>query len=377
MPNDGQMVPREEHASPEGDLNRQRRLHVSDVEIVLVGDAFVGRPDPDTAFDSARHLLADADIAFCNLETVVADPEYLAPEDRDPHPRTDEWKLAYYARAGFNVVNLANNVTMWHGIAPFLRCLDLLDESGIVHGGGGRTLDEARRPAVIERNGTKVAFVCRTSVGLPEAAATRERGGIAHYRVTTYYEPRFRVHQVPGSPPIIHTVPDRGEDRAALDEDIRSARAQADVVIVSWHWGVSPASGGRGELMGYQTEMGHFAIDAGADMVAGHHPHVLQPIEVYNGKPILYSLGNFVHDLRYGQRTTSFPAMLTRCLVTDGKIRRVSLVPGWYEGNGPPEFFRTAEAPQTVQHIRDISAPFGTRFDVSEETLDVVLETAG
>lgn len=350
---------------------------MSDVSIVMVGDTFVGRPDPDTAFDTARHLLADADIAFCNLETVVADPGYLAPDDHDSHPRTDEWKLAAYARAGFNVVNLANNVTTWHGLGAFFRCLDVLDEAGIVHGGGGRTLAEARRPAIIERNGTRVAFVCRTSVGAPEAAATPERGGVAHYRVATYYEPRMRVHHVPGSPPIIHTVPDHGEDRDALEEDIRAAREQADVVIVSWHWGVSSASGGTGKLMDYQTEMARFAIDAGADLVAGHHPHVLQPIEVYRGKAILYCLGNLVHDMHYGERTTSYPAMLTRCLVTDGRIRRVSLFPGWYEGNGPPEFSAPAQARETVQHIQSISAPFGTRFEVGADALDVVLESAG
>ena len=347
---------------------------MGDVEIVLVGDAFVGRPDPDTAFDTARHLLADADIAFCNLETVVADPEYLAPDDHDHHPRTDEWKLASYTRAGFNVVNLANNITTWHGLGALYRCIDVLDEAGIVHGGAGRTLAEARRPAIIERNRTRVAFVCRTCVGVPEHAATPERGGVARYHVTTYYEPRLRVHHVPGSPPIIHTVPDRGEDRAALEEDIQAARQEADVVIVSWHWGVSAASGGTGELMDYQTEMGRFSIDAGADLVVGHHAHVLQPIEVYRGKPILYGLGNLVHDLHFGERSAKAHAALTRCSVRDGTIRRVSLVPGSYEGNGPPEFFRTADAPQTVQHIRDISAPFGTRFDVGEETIDLVLE---
>ena len=69
--------------------------------------------------------------------------------------------------------------------------------------------------------------------------------------------------------------------------------------------------------------------------------------------------------------------MLTRCLVTDGRIRRVSLVPGWYEGNGPPEFSAPARASETVRHIQDISAPFGTRFEMSGDALDVVLEPAG
>ena len=117
--------------------------------MVLVGDTFVGRPDPDSAFATARHLLKEADIAFCNLETVVADAKYLAPHDHDHHPRTDEWMFDSYVRAGFNVMNLANNPSTWHGLDPFLRCLDVLDTAGIVYGGGGRNLTEARKPAII------------------------------------------------------------------------------------------------------------------------------------------------------------------------------------------------------------------------------------
>ena len=125
---------------------------VSDVNMVLVGDTFVGRPDPDSAFATARHLLKDVDIAFCNLETVVADAKYLAPHDHDHHPRTDESMFDSYVRAGFNVMNLANNPSTWHGLDPFLRCLDVMDKAGIVRGGGGRNISEARKPAIIERN---------------------------------------------------------------------------------------------------------------------------------------------------------------------------------------------------------------------------------
>lgn len=343
--------------------------------MVLVGDAFVGRPDPDSAFATARHLIKEADIAFCNLETVVADAKYLAPYDRDHHPRTDEWMFDSYVRAGFNIMNLANNPSTWHGIDPFVRCLDVLDSAGVVRGGGGRNLAEARKPAIIERKGTKVAFVCRASVCDPlTAAATDERPGIAYYPVQTFYEPRLRVHHVPGSPPIVHTIPDRGAHRAALEEDIRRARKEADVVVVSWHWGVSPTTGGTGDLVQYQIEMGRFAIDAGADMVAGHHSHVLQPIEVYKGKPILYSLGNFVHDLHYGKRhNVMFPAMLARCRIRAGKIDRLAFVPGLYKGNGPPEFFKPPEAPDLVGDIQKISARFGTRFEIGADDVAVVL----
>lgn len=352
---------------------------MSDVKMVLVGDTNVGRPDPDSAFASALHLLQDADIRFCNLETVVADAKYLAPYDRSPLPRADEWMFASYLRADFNVMNQANNPNTYHGLDALVRSLEILDQAGVVHGGAGRNLAEARKPAIIERNGTRVAFVCRTSVGTPEMAATPDSPGVARYPVHTLYEAPARVHSNPGLPPIVHTIPDRGEHRTALEEDIREARKQADVVIVSWHWGLSPfqvhpgAGTGEVEVMDYQKEMGRFAIDAGADMVVGHHPHLPQPIEVYKGKPILYSLANFVHDLATF-REMSFMAILVRCLIRDGKIHRLSFIPGTIQGHGPPDFTPPRQSPEVVQRIREISAPFGTRFEVGEEDVTVVLD---
>ena len=347
---------------------------MTDVQMVLVGDTYVQRPDPESAFRAVLPFTKAADIAFCNLETVIADKSYISPHDRDPRPRTDEEILRYYLDAGFNVMNLANNPSMYHGVDPFLRCLDLLDEAGVVHGGGGRNLEEARRPALIERNGTRVAFVCRASVCAVDAPATADRGGIARFRVATAYEARPRIHEVPGSPPLIHTIPN-AEDRASLEQDISVAREQADVVVVSWHWGISPATGGAGELVGYQTEMGRFAIDVGADLVVGHHPHVLQPIEVYKGKAILYCIGNYVHDLgSFGRR--ALMAMLVRCLIRDGKIQRLSFVPGMIDGHGPPAFLRPADRSDVVQHMANISAPFGTQFEVGEEDVSVVLASS-
>jgi poly-gamma-glutamate synthesis protein (capsule biosynthesis protein) len=346
--------------------------------MVLVGDTNVGRPDPDSAFASALHLLRDADIRFCNLETVLADARYLSPYDRVTLPRTDESALASYLKAGFNVMNQANNPNTYHGLDALVRSLEVLDKAGVVHGGAGRNLAEARKPAIIERKGTKVAFVCRTSVGTPEMAATIDTPGVARYPVHTLYEAPARVHSNPGLLPIVLTIPDRGEHRTALEEDIRAAREQADVVIVSWHWGLSPdqvhpgAGPGEVEVMDYQKEMGRFAIDSGADMVLGHHPHQPQPIEVYKGKPIFYSLANFVHDLA-GFRERTFMAFLVRCLIRDGKIHRLSFIPGTIHGHGPPDFTRPSRSPEVVKRISEMSSPFGTRFEVGEEDVVVVL----
>ncbi|MEE8443285.1 MAG: CapA family protein [Dehalococcoidia bacterium] len=354
---------------------------MSDVKMVMIGDTNVGRADPDSAFASALHLLQDADITFCNLETVIADAKYCSQYDRSHLPRTDEWKFAAYLKAGFNVMNQANNPMTYHGLDPIVRSLEVLDEAGVVHGGAGRNLAEARKPAIIERNGTKVAFVCRTSVGTPESAATIDTPGVARYPVHTIYEAPIRVHSNPGLPPIVRTIPDRGEHRDALVEDITEARKQADVVIVSWHWGLSPyqvhpgAGAGEVEVMDYQKEMGHFAIDSGADMVIGTHPHQPQPIEVYKGKAIFYSLANFVHDLgTFGEMTLM--AYLVRCLIRDGKIHRLSFVPGTIHGHGPPDFTRPSQSPEVVQRFKEMSAPFGTQFEVGEEDVTIVLGTS-
>jgi len=340
--------------------------------MVMVGDNYVQRPDPDTAFAPALPYLKEADIGFCNLETVVADAKYLAAHDHDTRPRTDEWIFPHYMKAGFNVYNIANNPSYYHGLDCFTRGLEVLDAAGVVYGGGGRNITAARKPAVIEKKGTRVAFVCRTSVCAVDAGATADRAGVARFKVATAYEPRPRIQEVPGSPPIIHTFPDP-EDRAALEEDIGTARSRADVVIVSWHWGVSPATGGAGELAGYQTEMGRFALDAGADMVVGHHPHVLQPIEVYKGKPIVYSLANYVHDMGSFREGRNLTTMLVRALIRDGKVAGLWYVPGRIDGHGPPEFLRPADAPDIVSHMETISAPFGTRFKVGAEDVEVLL----
>jgi poly-gamma-glutamate capsule biosynthesis protein CapA/YwtB (metallophosphatase superfamily) len=343
-----------------------------DLRMVLIGDTYVQRPDPDAVFAPNLPFFDKPDIFFCNLETVVADAKYLPAYDPMARfPRTDEPVFDAYLRAGINVMNIANNPGLYHGRGPYERMLDILDERGVIYGGGGRNLEAARRPAIIERNGTKVAFVCRASVLPADAGAAEGRSGMAAFRIHTAYEPVARLSEVPGSPPIIRTFGDRN-DKAVLERDIAAARQQADVVIVSWHWGLSPASGGSGQLAEYQTELGHFALDCGADMVFGHHPHVLQPIEVYNGKPLVYSIGNYCHDMEHFG-VQKFDAMLLQVMVRDRKIASVSYVPGRIDGHGPPAYGRPDEVQDVVQRMTAMSAPFGTKFEVHEREVEVCL----
>jgi poly-gamma-glutamate capsule biosynthesis protein CapA/YwtB (metallophosphatase superfamily) len=343
------------------------------VELVLVGDVYVQRPDPDSTFAYAKNYLKAADIAFGNLETVVADLEHL--DGRGHGPRTDEWMIGAYVNAGFKVMNLANNPSMYRGVKGLLRTIEVLEKAGIAYGGGGKNLQEARRPVVVERKGVKVAFVCRTSVCTIDAAATAQRAGLAVVRIATAYEaPPPVPKEVPGAPPIIHTIPNTA-DVEALREDIAAARKRADVVVVSWHWGISPYSGGKGELVGYQTKMAHAAVDAGADLIVGHHPHLVQPIEVYKGKAIFYSLANFVHDgpSFWGKKQDT---ILARCRIRSGKINEVCFVPGRINEQNQPVMLKPAEAPELLSHVRDVSAEFGTGFEVRDEEVAIRTATA-
>ncbi len=341
---------------------------MADLRMILIGDAYVQRQEPESAFRPNQAYFDGADVFFCNLETVVADAKYVVEKPMRRAPRTDEATLAYYLKAGINVMNLANNPSTYHGLDCLERCLDVLDEAGVIYSGAGRSLADARKPAIIERNGIRVAFVCRTSVCLPEAAAREDRAGVALFRIATVFEPRARLYEVPGTPPVTRTYPDAG-DMAALEEDIRAARSQADVVVLSWHWGLSPSSGGRGELLNYQTEMAHFGIDRGVDLVIGHHPHMLQAVEVYKGRVIAYSLGNYVHDMTSaGSKATS---MLLQCAIGDKAIREVTFVPGWVSGAGPAIYQAPSAAMDVIERLKEMSAPFGTSFEVGADSVRI------
>ena len=339
------------------------------VTLVLSGDLHVQRPEPESIFELAAPYLRQADVFFGNLEAAVTD-RGRATEAKSGGGATfksEERMFPAYTYAGLTAAGLANNHSMNYGPEGLLRTIELLDGAGIAHAGGGSDLDAAHRPAMVERKGTRIAFLSYSSVFVPPFAAAKDRGGIATVRIATAYEPQPRLVEAPGSPPIIHTLPDLGQ-QARMEEDVRLTREHADIVVISWHWGISPATGGAGQLVPYQTLMAHAAVDAGADIVIGHHPHVLQPVEVYKGKVIFYSLGNFAFDLFYGQKQT---AGLARCVIRNGALQEVSLVPVLINNQAQPAPVDTQEGAAIVDAVQAMSAEYGTQFFVRERDMVV------
>jgi hypothetical protein len=156
--------------------------------------------------------------------------------------------------------------------------------------GAGKDIDEARQPAIVERNGTRIGFLGYCSVAPKGYYAVPRRAGVAPMRAITHYEPL--EDDQPGTPCKIMSWPLQ-RDLGALVDDIQRLRPQVDIVAVSLHWGVHHI---RGLIADYQPIVAHAAIDAGADVIIGHHPHILKGIEVYRGKVIFYSIGDFARD---------------------------------------------------------------------------------
>jgi poly-gamma-glutamate capsule biosynthesis protein CapA/YwtB (metallophosphatase superfamily) len=211
-------------------------------------------------FLQVQKELEEVDFAIVNLETAVT--KKGRPYDKQFNFRTGPDSLVALKQAGFNMVSLANNHTMDYGEEGLLDTIDYLDEIGLAYVGAGRNEDEAYAEQIIEKKGKKIAILGFSRV-LPSGTwyATQTKPGIASgYQVD-------RMVQI-----------------------IEATKKNVDYLFVFMHWGVE-----RQQIPEpYQFSDARAMIDAGADGVIGAHPHVIQGLDYYKGKPIAYSLGNFL-----------------------------------------------------------------------------------
>ena len=253
--------------------------------MLATGDLIIDEPDPDRYFEPARAMLAAADVVVGHVEvpfTLEREGSANVPsEARDPS------KLSALGRAGFHVASLAANHLYDEGPAGVRDTLEGLRASNIVPFGAGMNLEQARQPAVVERDGLRLGFLSYNLVGPKESWAGSRKPGGAYVHILTSYE---LDHATPGGTPNVFTGAE-AESLERMCDDIRTLRSRTDFVMVSMHKGTvhTPAL-----VMPYEKQVARAAIDAGADAVVGHHAHILRGIEVYKGKPIYHGLGNFV-----------------------------------------------------------------------------------
>lgn len=262
------------------------------LDIRLLGDMIIDVPDPDHWLSGIAPLMCEADICIAHLEVPHTRRGEEAKGDV-PAPGADPEHLRALVKAGVNALSLAGNHMMDCGPEGLSDTIGELDRLGIRHSGAGINLDSAREPALIRYGGRTLGLLSYNCVGPEFSWATVDRPGCAY----------IRVRAADGGPSrpqadLIETDPASIDSMA---DDIARCRKVADLVIVALHKGIThrPAA-----LAPYERPLAHAAIDAGADVVVGHHAHIARGIEFYRKKPIFHGLGNGVvvtHALSPGQ----------------------------------------------------------------------------
>ncbi|MCF7553688.1 CapA family protein [Pseudonocardia sp. WMMC193] len=266
------------------------------MELTIVGDVVVGGWPRRAPEESALGLLQGGDLVIGNLEVPLTDGGERA--EKLVAMRAPAAGAAELASWGVGLVSLAMNHAMDYGAEGMRDTVRALDAVGIAHAGFGENRAEATAARIVQVGEERLAFLSLCSALPLGANATATRAGIAPLRVrqTAEFDGPF-LEETPGTPPFVHTVAHEPDVRVA-EEAIREARSRADVVVVALHWGVPfpylPAA--QGPLAQYQQPLARRLVDAGADLIVGHHPHCLHPVEFYGRGLILYSTGNFVFD---------------------------------------------------------------------------------
>lgn len=362
--------------------------------VLACGDVAVRRADCSSMFDGCRNALQAADLSIAQLEAPISERGARVPNARLAM-RAPVASARALRDAGIGLVSGAGNHCLDFGYEALEDTLQHLRAAGVQSCGIGATLASALEPASCVAGGSRVAVIAACSI-LPEGyAAQPDRPGCAPLRALTVYE-AIEPDQ-PGTPPRIHSFPHQG-DMAALVESVRKALAAADWVLISLHWGIHMVPF---VLADYQRMAAHTLIDAGADAIFGHHPHLLKGIEIYRGRPIFYSLGNFaieqphvwdpailrsasfrhlisLHpewDLtrRYVLPENTRPTGLAKLVLGAGRSLECRFRPAWIGEESAPSLLRAGDPRfDTVRTFLEESsraAGFDTRFDVQGDEL--------
>lgn len=372
------------------------------VRVCAVGDVTAFHREPESGYAHVGPFLRQMDVVIGQNER-----HYTRRDDIFPvggfTERTKPEHAAALKLGNYDVLTFASNHLLDLGPEVLLETIGVLRGLGFQVPGAGKDIAEARKPALVHKNGTCVAVLAYCSVLRPNYQAGPTSPGAAPMRAYTHYHQEdFK----PGTAPRILTFP-YPEDLEALVADVRAAKARADIVTVAMHWGLN---GVRGTLAMYEREVAHAAIDAGADAILGSGPHRLKGIEAYRGRPIFYSLGNFCFDqprwvLDQGRRQSpehtahmdrqgwtydpeyeewyAVPAenrmsIIARLDVAGSRIRRVSYLPVMIDERARPRILRGGEAEfdTVVAYVTEVteSQHLGTRFHLAGDEVVVVLD---
>lgn len=313
--------------------------------IALLGDVMLGRLVNDRLktvpaeypWGDTLPVLRTADVRIANLECVLAAGGEPAP-GKTFHFRSEPRNVESLRYAGIDLVSLANNHVLDFGPDAFREMPPVLDAAGILYAGAGKDGEAARRPAMLRATGTTIGLISFTD-----------------------NQPDWEADHQPG----VYYVPVAGSDRRTADllDLVRRTRTRTGLLIVSAHWG---ANWGSAPPVEHRT-LAHALVDAGADVVYGHSPHVFRGVEVYRNRPILYSTGDFVDDYAVDpveRNDQSFVFLLD----TDGPTPRALRLHPTLIGDCQVRL-AGATAPVIAHRMQQRSAELGTRSIWREDEL--------
>jgi poly-gamma-glutamate synthesis protein (capsule biosynthesis protein) len=328
------------------------------LRIVAVGDINLGRgvgmklekdgKEYTYAFEKVASILKKGDVVFGNLEAPHTDSTRSLTGLREGgkivlKARVKAFEAIRYA--GFNLLSIANNHILDMYDTGLYDSIELMRDSNIAFSGAGSSLDEARKAAIVEKRGVRIGLISYTDMA----------------------EVLYK-----GNPPIRFIA---GKDRYGvaprklemIKQDIELTRGNVDLLLVSLHWGIEESF----DIAPEQIEFAHTLIDCGADAVLGHHPHQFQGMEVYKGKPIIYSLGNFIFDQNDPENQESFIVNLD---FTDRRLSGITAIPVRTFEKCHVKLVTGDDAAQLLKREADLCLKLNTAFGIEDDKLVLKLE---
>ncbi len=312
-------------------------MAVGDIMLTRGVGARINKSSVHTPFDDVRHIFKTADILFGNLETSIATSGAQLPGKviwfRAAPEVTEGLK-----EAGFDVLSLANNHILDYDTPALMETIENLEASGIGYVGAGEDLEQSRKPLIVIKGGTRVGFLAYNE--------------FYDYFWSYSYRRTFEATEdIPGTAPMKDDL---------IKEDIKRLRDLCDVIAVSLHWGIEDSN----RVTLEQRKLGRKIIDWGGDIILGHHPHVLQGIEYYNGKPIVYSLGNFIFDQNGDNNNQS---IILEVKLKDGEIIETAAYPIQIHDKHRPGIPMDARKDIILDRIERLSVELGTTVRRGEQ----------
>ena len=330
-------------------LWNEYKAFIEDRKIVLsaTGDIMlgrrVGRLLDDNGWESAYRGFASvfsrSDVLFGNLECSLSErgQKLLG---KGIWLRASPDKAELLKEAGFSVLSLANNHILDYGNEALFDTIAFLEDECIGHVGAGKDIEAARKPEIFKKGDTSIGFLAYNEFS---------------YYFWSYQEKRKFVAEedLPGTAPM---------DLAPIIDDVKELKSRVDLVAVSLHWGIEESNMETDE----QRRIAHALIDAGADIIIGHHPHVLQGIEIYRDRPIFYSLGNYIFDQN---DENNKQGMVAEIEIVQGNMTSLSLHPLYVKDKREPIVPEGEKLREIMNKISLLSKEMGTVLVEKEKSL--------